>query len=160
MRHSRAPSMFSLQFTHMTTCDGRPHNIRVGDVVRLLDENQYRVLKITSPPGRVVLKRTNHPTYRSFPWGHHNYSSVRPAWLISQSRLIHNLLLPMTPSLTLLSNVVDPPLWMPTPKANHIVWVTSILINTSLWDTNFKRESILTIRKQNILKKQHSQNVK
>ena len=50
----------------MTTCDGRTHNVRVGDVVRLLDDNQYPVLEITPPPEPVVLKRTNHTTYRSF----------------------------------------------------------------------------------------------
>ena len=50
----------------MTTSDGRTHNVRVGDEVHLLDNNQYRILKITSPPGPVVLKRTNHTTYRSF----------------------------------------------------------------------------------------------
>ena len=58
--------MFSLQFTPLTTCDGRTHNVRVGDVVHLLDDNQYRVLKLTHPPGPVVLKRTKHTTYRSF----------------------------------------------------------------------------------------------
>ena len=57
---------FSLHSAPLTTCDGRTHNVRVGDVVHLLDNNQYRVLKITSPPGPVVLKRTNHTTYRSF----------------------------------------------------------------------------------------------
>ena len=82
---------------------------------------------------------------------HHNYSSVRPAWSINPRRLIHNQLLPMTRWLALFSNVVVFPLWTHTPKANRIVWVTSILNSTSLWDTNFKNGSILTIRKQNIL---------
>ena len=81
---------------------------------------------------------------------HHNYSSVRPAWSINPRRLIHNPLLLMTPWLALFSNVVDPPLWTHTPTAIHIVWATSILTNTSLWDTNFEKGSILTIRKQNI----------
>ena len=58
--------MFSLQFTQMTFCDGRTHNVRVGDVVRLLDDNHYRVLKVTPPPGPVVLKCTNHAMYPSF----------------------------------------------------------------------------------------------
>ena len=35
-------------------------------MVHLLDDNQYRVLKITHPPGPVVLKRTKNTTYRSF----------------------------------------------------------------------------------------------
>ena len=60
------PLPFSLPSASLTTCDGRAHNVRVGDVVHLLHTNQYRVLKITSPPGPAVLKRTNHTTYRSF----------------------------------------------------------------------------------------------
>ena len=91
---------------------------------------------------------------------HHKYSSVRPAWSINPRRLTHNLLLPMTPWLAPFFNVVDLPLWTQTPTANRIVWVTSILIKTSLWDTNFEERSILTIRKQTILWKQLSQNVK
>ena len=75
---------------------------------------------------------------------HHNYSSVRPEWPINPRRLIHNLLLPMTPWLALFSIVVDLTLWTHTPKANPIVWVTSILNSTSLWDTNSKKESIMT----------------
>ena len=80
---------------------------------------------------------------------HHNYSSVRPEWSINPRRLIHNLLLPMTPWLVLFSNVVDLPRWTPTPKANRIVWATSILIKTSLWDTNYKEQGIMTMLKVN-----------
>ena len=80
---------------------------------------------------------------------HHNYSSVRPARSLNPRRLIHNPLLPMTHWLTLLSNVVALPLWTHTPKASRIVSATSILITTSLWDTNVKKGSNLTIRKQN-----------
>ena len=76
---------------------------------------------------------------------HHNYSSVRPEGSINPRRLIHNLLLPMTAWLALFSIVVDHPLWRHTPKANPIVWVTSILNNTSLWDTNYKKEGIMTM---------------
>ena len=50
----------------MTTCDGRTQNVHVGDVVRFLQDNQYRLLKITPPPGPVVLRRTNDTTYRNF----------------------------------------------------------------------------------------------
>ena len=80
---------------------------------------------------------------------HHNSSSVRPAWPINPRRLIHNLLPPMTPLLTLFSNVVELPLWTHTPKANHIVWAISTLINTSLWDTNYQKEGIITMPKAN-----------
>ena len=49
----------------MTICDGRTHNVHVRDVVHLLDDSQYRILEITPPPGPVILKKTNHSTYRS-----------------------------------------------------------------------------------------------
>ena len=76
---------------------------------------------------------------------HPNSSLVRPAWPINPRRLIHNLLPAMTPLLKLFSNVVDRPRWTHTPKANHTVWATSILNNTSLWDTNYKKEGIMTM---------------
>ena len=57
---------FTLTSASMTTCDGQTHNVRVGDVVHLLDDNETRVFNITPPPGPVVLKRNNHTTYRSF----------------------------------------------------------------------------------------------
>ena len=91
---------------------------------------------------------------------HHNFSSVRPAWSINPRRLIHNLLQPMTPWLAPFSNVVDPPLWTHILKANLIAWATSTLNSTSLWDTNFKKGSILTIRKHFMKNNKHSQNVK
>ena len=50
----------------MTTCDGRTHNVLVGDMVQLLDDSQYPILKIRPPRGPVILKRTNHSTSRSF----------------------------------------------------------------------------------------------
>ena len=50
----------------MINCDGRTHNVCVGDVILLLDDRQYRILKTTPPPGPVILKTTNHSTYRSF----------------------------------------------------------------------------------------------
>ena len=82
--------------------------------------------------------------------GHrHNYSLVRPAWSLNPRRLIHNLLLLMTPWPTRFSNVVDLPLWTHTPKATQTVWAISILNNTSLWDTNYKREGIMTMLKVN-----------
>ena len=81
----------------------------------------------------------------------HNFSSVGPAWSINPRKLIHNLLQPMTPWLSPFSNVVDLPLWTHILTATLIAWATSILNSTSLWDTNFEKGSILTIRKENIL---------
>ena len=57
---------FSLPSASVTTYDGRIHTLLVRHVVRLLDDSQYRVLKITGPRGPVVLKRTNHTIYRNF----------------------------------------------------------------------------------------------
>ena len=50
----------------MTTGDDRTHTVCVGDVVNLLDNSQYRVFKIVTPTGPIVLKRTDHSTYRRF----------------------------------------------------------------------------------------------
>ena len=83
---------------------------------------------------------------------HHNYSSVHPAWSLNPRRLIHNLLLPMTLWLALFCKVVDLPLRTHTPKANHTAWAISILTNTSLWDTNYKKEGIMTMLKFNKMK--------
>ena len=50
----------------MTLSDGRTTTVRVGEVVNLKDDHQYRVLKIIAPSGLIVLERTNGSTYRSF----------------------------------------------------------------------------------------------
>ena len=50
----------------MTLNDGRTANLRVGDIVNLKDDHQYRVLKIFAPAGPVVFKRTDGSTHRSF----------------------------------------------------------------------------------------------
>ena len=68
----------------MTTCDSRAHNVRVGDVVRLWDDNENRELKITPSPGPVVLKRKIQTNYRSFYGPRHNSSSALP-----HGQLIH-----------------------------------------------------------------------
>ena len=50
----------------MTFSDGRTDTLRVGDVVNLTFDHQYRVLKIFAPSGPIVFKRTNGSTHRSF----------------------------------------------------------------------------------------------
>ena len=50
----------------MTLSDGRTTTVRVGDVVNLKDDHQYRVLKIIAPSGPIVFKRSDGSTYRSF----------------------------------------------------------------------------------------------
>ena len=50
----------------MTLSDGRTTFLRVGDVMNLKDDHQYRVLKIFAPSGPVVFKRTDGLAQRSF----------------------------------------------------------------------------------------------
>ena len=50
----------------MTLSDGRTTTLRVGDVVNLKDDHQYRVLKFFAPSGPFVFKRTDGSTHRSF----------------------------------------------------------------------------------------------
>ena len=50
----------------MTLSDGRTATLRVGVIVNLKDDHQYRVLKIFAPSGPIVFKRTDGSTHRSF----------------------------------------------------------------------------------------------
>ena len=50
----------------MTLSDGRTATLRVGDIVNLKDDHQYRVLKIFAPSGPIVFKRIDGSTHRSF----------------------------------------------------------------------------------------------
>ena len=54
----------SFRSAKMTLIDGRTTTVRVGDVVNLKDDHQYRVLKIIAPSGPIDLKRTDGSTYR------------------------------------------------------------------------------------------------
>ena len=57
---------FSSNSAKMTLSDGRTVTLRVGDIVNLKDDQQYRVLKIFEPSGPIVFKRTDGSTHRSF----------------------------------------------------------------------------------------------
>ena len=57
---------FSSNSAQMTLSDGRTATLRVGDIVNLKDDHQYRVLKIFAPAGPIVFKRTDGSTHRSF----------------------------------------------------------------------------------------------
>ena len=57
---------FSSNSAQMTLSDGRAATLRVGDVVNLTDDHQYRVLKIFAPFGPIIFKRTDGSTHRSF----------------------------------------------------------------------------------------------
>ena len=57
---------FSSKSAQMTLSDGRTATLRVGDVVNLRDDHQYRVLKFFPPSGPIVFKRTDGSTQRSF----------------------------------------------------------------------------------------------
>ena len=50
----------------MTLTDGQTTPLRVGDIVNLKDDHQYRVLKIFAPSGPIVFRRTDRSTHRSF----------------------------------------------------------------------------------------------
>ena len=56
---------FSSNSAKMTLSDGRTATLRVGDIVNLKDDHQYRVLKIFAPSGPIVFKRTDGSTHRS-----------------------------------------------------------------------------------------------
>ena len=57
---------FSSNSAKRTLSDGRTATLRVGDIVNLKDDHQYRVLKIFAPSGPIVFKRTDGSTHRSF----------------------------------------------------------------------------------------------
>ena len=50
----------------MTLSDERTTTLRVGDVVKLKYDHQYRVLKIFAASGPIVFKRTDGSAHRSF----------------------------------------------------------------------------------------------
>ena len=102
---------FSLPSASMTTCDGRTHNVLVGDMVQLLDDSQYPILKITPPRGPLILKRTK--------------PSIYPSFLRAPSKLFIS-----APHMVNQSIFLNP----------------STMSQFSLWDTNFEKESIMTIR--------------
>ena len=60
------PAYFSSNSAKMTLSDGRTATLRVGDIVNLKDDHQYRVLKIFAPAGPIVFNRTDSSTLRSF----------------------------------------------------------------------------------------------
>ena len=60
------PAYFSSNSAQMTLSDGRTATLRVGDIVNLKDDHQYRVLKIFAPAGPIVFERTDGSTHRSF----------------------------------------------------------------------------------------------
>ena len=60
------PAYFSSNSAKMTLSDGRTATLRVGDIVNLKDDHQYRDLKIFAPAGPIVFKRTDGSTHRSF----------------------------------------------------------------------------------------------
>ena len=57
---------FSSNSAKMTLSDGSTATLRVGDLVNLKDDHQYRVLEKFAPSGPIVFKRTDGSTHRSF----------------------------------------------------------------------------------------------
>ena len=52
---------FSSNSANMTLSDGRTAILRVGDIVNLKDDHQYRVLKIFAPSGPIVSNALTAP---------------------------------------------------------------------------------------------------
>ena len=57
---------FSSHSAKIMLRDGRNTTLRVGDIVNLKDDQQYRVLKFFAPSGPIVFKRTDDSTHGSF----------------------------------------------------------------------------------------------
>ena len=57
---------FSSNSAKRTLSDGRTATLRVGDIVNLKHDHQYRVLKTFANSAPIVFKRTDGSTHRSF----------------------------------------------------------------------------------------------
>ena len=75
---------FSSNSAQMTLSDGRTTTLRVGDVVNLKDDHQYRVLKIFAPSGPIVFKRADGSTYRCF-LRTPDHVVIRPPQMVNRS---------------------------------------------------------------------------
>ena len=140
---------FGISSALLIACDGQLHTVRVEYTVNRIDDSKYRVLKITSPPGRMVLKRTNHTTYRSFSRPP-KYSSTLLDALIKPHKQTHRDMTLKTPRLANFFKIVEL-LLQHTFKADHIVLVifTSLRYphpsgtnKFSLWDKLTKRGAL------------------
>ena len=138
----------------MTLSDGHTTTLRVGDVVNLKDDHQYRVLKIFAPFRPIVFKRTDGSTHRSFCALLTTLSSALIRWSIGLLKLTPQVPPLMILSLTLFYNNVAPLLSPLINKAFPIVWAmligsrspkSSTVVSSSLWDTNYKEEGIMTM---------------
>ena len=138
----------------MTLNDGRTTTLRVCDIVNLKGDHKYRVLKIFAPSGPFVFKRTDGSTHRSFlPTPAHVV--IRAPQMVNRSTQTDpRFLLLMIRLLKLFSNIVAPTLSQIIIKAAPIVWAMftvsrfpkpSKAVSSSLWDTNYKKEGIMTM---------------
>ena len=148
----------------MTTSKSRTHKVCVGDVVNLLGNSQYRVLKIVTPTGPILLKRTDQSTYRSFSRTPAHFQ-IRAPTMVTQSPQTEP---PISSDADVLArdilNCSGPVAVDAYQQGRPYCPVLGLFIChllLSLREANLKRESIITNRKQqnNILWKQHLQNV-
>ena len=141
----------------MTLSDERSTNLRIAGIVNLKDDHKYRVLKIFSPSGPIVFKRIDGSTHRGFlrTPGH---VDIRAPQMVNRSTQSNP---PPSASDDPLAQALLQCCGPDTVAAYHqgrpvpIVWEMFIgsrypkpsnAPHSSLWDTNFKQESIMTIR--------------
>ena len=138
----------------MTLSDGRTATLRVGDIVNLTDDHKYRVLKNFAPAGPIVFKRTDGSTHRSFLRTPDHVVISAPTMVSRSTQTDPHLLFLMILLLTLFYNVVAPMLSQPIIKAVLIVSAMftgsrfpnpSKAVSSSLRDTNYKKEGIMTM---------------
>ena len=109
---------FSPNSAQMTLSDGRTATLRMGDVVNLTDDHQYRILKIFAPSGPIVFKSTDGSTHRSF-LRTLDHVVIRAPPMVNRSTQVLPL---MILSLTLFYNVVAPLLSPLIIRAVPMVW--------------------------------------
>ena len=125
--------------------------------MNLKHDHQGRVLEIIASSGPIVLKRTDGSTYRSFLSAPaHVLDSAHQMVQQSAQNLTHRLLLLTVPWLMLFYKLAASMLLTLIIKAVNFVWAMSIglhyprplkPLSSSLWDTNYEKEGILTTPK-------------
>ena len=126
----------------------------MGDVVHILDDSYYRRFKIAPPSVPVILKRTNHSTYRSFLLAVSQLLISSPRMVNQSTQIDSQPTDTEEPLAVTFFNVVALPLWKPVIEADLFVLAISFLLsflNPSLMsqfglgETNYKNEIVMTI---------------
>ena len=142
----------------MTFSDGRTGTLRVGDIVDLKDDHKFRVLKIFAPSGPIVFKRLDGSTqHRSFlrtpdhivikaPPMVHRSTQTDPPLFDTADPLADAILQCCGPNAVAAYHQGHPYClgdfhWVPDPET------IKKTLYFSLWDTNYKKEGIMTMPK-------------